>query len=84
MQQNVFVIKFVNIFVILFLKYSKISSSFDKNVHKVAKKLSMDEYSCWRGFFEEKMANLKVFIAKVCETYRRQHFIHENSYKVQH
>ena len=32
-----------------------------------------------KGFFEEKMANLKVFIAKVCETYRRQHFIHENS-----
>ena len=28
-----------------------------------------------KGFFEEKMANLKVFIAKVCETYRRQHFI---------
>ena len=25
------------------------------------------------GFFEEKMANLQVFIAKVCETYRRQH-----------
>ena len=25
-----------------------------------------------KGFFEEKMANLKVFIAKVCETYRRQ------------
>ena len=23
-----------------------------------------------KGFFEEKMANLKVFIAKVCETYR--------------
>ena len=22
-----------------------------------------------KGFFEEKMANLKVFIAKVCETY---------------
>ena len=36
-----------------------------------------------KDFFEEKMANLKVFIAKVCETYRRQHFIHENSY-VQH
>ena len=34
-----------------------------------------------KGFFEEKMANLKVFIAKVCETYRRQHFIHKNSYK---
>ena len=33
-----------------------------------------------KGFFEEKMANVKVFIAKVCETYRRQHFIHENSY----
>ena len=32
-----------------------------------------------KGFFEGKMANLKVFIAKVCETYRRQHFIHENS-----
>ena len=32
-----------------------------------------------KGFFEEKMANLKVFIAKVCETYRRQHFIHESS-----
>ena len=32
-----------------------------------------------KDFFEEKMANLKVFIAKVCETYRRQHFIHENS-----
>ena len=32
-----------------------------------------------KGFFEEKMANLKVFIAKVCETYRRHHFIHENS-----
>ena len=32
-----------------------------------------------KGFFEEKMANLKVFIAKVCETYRRQHFIHKNS-----
>ena len=31
-----------------------------------------------KGFFEEKMANLKVFIAKVCKTYRRQHFIHEN------
>ena len=30
-----------------------------------------------KGFFEEKMANLKVFIAKICETYRRQHFIHE-------
>ena len=28
-----------------------------------------------KGFFEEKMANLKVFIAKVCETYCRQHFI---------
>ena len=26
-----------------------------------------------KGFFEEKMANLKVFIAKVCETYRQQH-----------
>ena len=26
-----------------------------------------------KGFFEEKMANLKVFIAKVCETYCRQH-----------
>ena len=25
-----------------------------------------------KGFFEEKMANLKVFVAKVCETYRRQ------------
>ena len=25
-----------------------------------------------KGFFEEKMANLKVFIAKVCKTYRRQ------------
>ena len=24
-----------------------------------------------KGFFEKKMANLKVFIAKVCETYRR-------------
>ena len=23
-----------------------------------------------KGFFEEKMANLKVFIVKVCETYR--------------
>ena len=34
-----------------------------------------------KGFFEEKMANLKVFIAKVCETYRRQHFIHENALK---
>ena len=32
-----------------------------------------------KGFFEEKMANLKVFVAKVCETYRRKHFIHENS-----
>ena len=32
-----------------------------------------------KGFFEEKMANLKVFIAKVCEAYRRQHFIHKNS-----
>ena len=32
-----------------------------------------------KGFFEEKMANLKVFVAKVYETYRRQHFIHENS-----
>ena len=32
-----------------------------------------------KGFFEEKMANLKVFVAKVCKTYRRQHFIHENS-----
>ena len=32
-----------------------------------------------KGFFEEKMANLKVFIAKVCETYRRQDFNHENS-----
>ena len=32
-----------------------------------------------KGLFEEKMANLKVFIAKVCETYRRQHFIHKNS-----
>ena len=31
-----------------------------------------------KGFFEEKMADLKVFIAKVCETYRyrRQHFNH--------
>ena len=35
--------------------------------------------SVGKGFFEKKMANLKVFIAKVCETYRRQHFIHENS-----
>ena len=25
-----------------------------------------------KGFFEEKMANLKVLFAKVCETYRRQ------------
>ena len=25
-----------------------------------------------KGFFEEKIANLKVFVAKVCETYRRQ------------
>ena len=24
-----------------------------------------------KGFFEEKMANLKVFIAKICETYRQ-------------
>ena len=32
-----------------------------------------------KGFFKEKMANLKVFIAKLCKTYRRQHFIHENS-----
>ena len=32
-----------------------------------------------KSFFEEKMANLEVFIANVCETYRRQHFIHENS-----
>ena len=32
-----------------------------------------------KGFFEEEMANLKVFIAKVCETYRRQHLIHENN-----
>ena len=32
-----------------------------------------------KGFLEEKMENLKVFIAKVCKTYRRQHFIHENS-----
>ena len=32
-----------------------------------------------KGFSEEKIANLKVFIANVCETYRRQHFIHENS-----
>ena len=32
-----------------------------------------------KAFFEEKMANMKVFFAKVCETYRRQHFIHENS-----
>ena len=31
-----------------------------------------------KGFFEEKMANLKVFIAKVCETYRRL-LIHELS-----
>ena len=30
-----------------------------------------------KGFFEEKMANLKVFVAKVCETYRPQHFIDE-------
>ena len=29
-----------------------------------------------KGFFEEKMANLKVFFAKVSKTYRRQHFIH--------
>ena len=37
-----------------------------------------------KAFFEEKMANLKVFFAKVCETYRRrQHFIHENR-QVQH
>ena len=28
-----------------------------------------------KALFEEKMANLKVFFAKVCETYRRQHFI---------
>ena len=27
-----------------------------------------------KDFFEWKMANLKVFIAKVCETYRRQHY----------
>ena len=32
-----------------------------------------------KGFFEEKMANLQVYIANVCETCRRQHFIHENN-----
>ena len=29
-----------------------------------------------KGFSQEKMANLKEFIEKVC---KRQHFIHENS-----
>ena len=29
----------------------------------------MHQYSCWKDFFKEKMANLKVFIAKVCKTY---------------
>ena len=63
----------------LYFEMSKKSAVFfDKNVHKLVKKLSMDEYSCWKRFFEEKMANLKVFIAKVCKTYR-QHFIRENS-----
>ena len=29
-----------------------------------------------RDFFGEKMANLKVFIAKVCETYHRHAALH--------
>ena len=29
-----------------------------------------------KGFFEEKRANLKVFIAKVCETYCRSTALH--------
>ena len=67
-------------FCIFILKYSKNKQFFDKNAHKVVKKLSMNT-RVGKGFFEEKMANLimKVFIAKVCETYRRQHFIHENN-----
>ena len=51
---------------LFFLKYSKNEQFFDNT--RVGK-----------AFFEEKMANLKVFFAKVCEAYRRQHFIHENS-----
>ena len=36
-----------------------------------------------KGFFEEKMANLKVFIAKVCETYRRQHFTKKVKFSIE-
>ena len=32
-----------------------------------------------KGSFKEKIANVKVFIANVCKTYRQRHFIHENS-----
>ena len=38
--------------VFFILKYVKINSYFDKNAPKMVKKLSMDEYSCWKRFLE--------------------------------
>ena len=70
-------IKFVNIFVFLFWNIKKISSFFDKMFTKWLKNFRWANTRAGKGFFEEKMANLKVFIAKFGETYRRQHFIHE-------
>ena len=67
-------------FCIFILKYSKNQAMFlTKMFTKWLKNFRGTNTRVGKGFFEEKMANLKVFIAKVCETYRRQHFIHENS-----
>ena len=62
----------------MFRIIKKISSFLTKMFTKWLKNFRWMNTRVGKGFFEEKMAKLKVFIAKVCETYRRQHFNHEN------
>ena len=68
-------------FCIFISKYSKNQQLFfdKKLITKWLKDFQWMNNRAGKGFFKEKMANLKVFIAKLCKTYRRQHFIHENS-----
>ena len=65
-------------FCIFILKYSKNQQLFWTKI--ITKLLKNFEWINSRvGFFTEKMANQKAFTAKVCKTYRQQHFIHKNS-----
>ena len=55
----------------------EIRSFFTKIFTKWLKNFEWTNTRVGKGFFKEKMANLKVFIAKVCKTYRRHYFIYE-------